>query len=113
MDEVETLLRQVVGAVIAEVGPDWERMKDFAEHEFRVLALTAVEIKRRQALGTITEKKAARLMRAHKNAVESVVLAIQGVALVMLEKAINAAIRVVSGFVRAATGWNVFGVLPG
>jgi hypothetical protein len=84
-------------------------VESFAKTEFTKIAQTIVSIQELTAAGSIDQQQAALLLDMQKNASRSVLLALEGLALLAVENAINAALGVAKTAVNTALG---FALIP-
>lgn len=102
---VSQLTAQMVGAAKGELTDQWPEIKQYAEAEARKIAETIKMIAKLHAQGSIS-KKAARLhLRIQKNAAVTVLLTVEGLGILAVENAINAAVRAVKEAVNTALGF--------
>ena len=71
------------------------QVKDFAETEFEKLAKTLAQITKLKLTNQITEGEARILLDMQKNTARTVMLALEGMGLILVEQAVNAALQVV------------------
>jgi hypothetical protein len=100
--DVGALATQMLGAALPILKKDAQDAQSFAEVEFNKIAQTIVSIQAMLAAGQINQQQAALLLDMQKSASRSVLLTLQGLALLAAEAAINAALNVVKGVVNAA-----------
>jgi subtilase family serine protease len=103
--DVGTLATQMLGAALPILEKDAEDAKSFAQTEFTKIAQTIVSIGEQLAAGQINQAQAVLLLDMQKSASRSVLLALQGLALLAVEAAINAALGVVKTAVNTAIGF--------
>lgn len=104
LPSIGTLVEAMTGAAKASLGRDWPKARAFAEPEFDKLARSLVSIGKMTVDGTITEQEAAALLDIHKNTTRTVFLTVQGLGLLAVENAINAALDAVKDTLNAALG---------
>jgi hypothetical protein len=97
--------KSMVAAARGSLGKDWKSARNFAEPELRRLANVLVEIGERAVKGEISEEEAKALLRIHRNTTATVMLAVNGLGILAVENAVNAALGVVRDTVNAATGF--------
>jgi hypothetical protein len=102
--DVSTLASQMLGAALPFLKQGGSDIKDFAKQEFTKIAQQIVRIGENVAAGQLDEPRAKMLLQMQTNASRSVLLAVEGLALVAVEQAINAALNVVKTAVNAAIG---------
>lgn len=90
--------------VLKEKGPS---VRQYAEAEFKKLGETVVMIYKAKEAGEIDEEAARILLDMQKNAMRSVMVTVEGLGILAVEQAINAALGVVRGTVNTALGWTL------
>jgi hypothetical protein len=106
--DVDKLLKGMLGAandVLQKQGP---KARDYASNEFEKLLLEAQHIGELKKIRKITEQEAVYLMDLQRNAARTVLLTIDGMGIIAVESAINAALAVVRDTINSALGgWKV------
>lgn len=102
---VPEVLSSMLAAAQGVFDQKWPQVKDFAETEFEKLAQTLSQIEKLRITNQITEGEASVLLEMQKNTARAVMLALQGMGLVLVEQAINAALLVVKDTVNGAIGF--------
>ena len=105
--DVAALLSNMLGAAQGVFGTKFPQVKDFAEGEFEKLARTLVQIEKLKATGQISEAEAGVLLEMQKNTARAVMLALEGMTLLLVEQAINAALGAVKDVVNGAIGFGL------
>jgi hypothetical protein len=103
--DVSDLSQKMVRAAANSLKGKWPSVKDFAEAEFKHLAETLALIIRLKAEGKITEDQAKLHLDIQKNTTRMVLLTAEGLALLPVEAAINAALKVVRDAINSAIGF--------
>jgi len=98
------LVQTMLGAAKGELEAAWPKAKDFAEAEFKKLAERSIEIGKQRVAGNLSSDEAEDLLLMQKRAAETVFLAIQGLTLVAIQNAINAALNAIKDAVNTAVG---------
>src|SRR5579864_6283360 len=93
--DVGTLAAQMLGAALPILKKDAQDAESFAKMEFTKIAQTIVSIGEQVALGQINPQQAGLLLEMQTSASRNVLLCLQGLALLTVEEAINAALDVV------------------
>jgi hypothetical protein len=93
-------------SILSGAGKD---VVSYAQAEAKKLAMSAQEIAIMRASGDITEEELKLHLDIQKNASKAVLLAVAGVSILAAEAAINAALEIVGGALKTATGM----ALPG
>jgi len=73
----------------------WPDIREYAKTEMKSIAESIVLIQKLRALGKITEQQASMLLEMKRNTTRIVLLAVDGMTLLMVEETINAAIKAV------------------
>ncbi len=103
--DVGTLATQMLGAALPILKKDTQDAESFAKTEFTKIAQTIVSIGEQVATGQINQQQAGLLLEMQTSASRSVLLTLQGLALLAVEEAINAALAVVKTAVNTALGF--------
>lgn len=98
---------KITEAVKVALGDKWDEAKAFAESESKKFAVNIAEIALWKETGTITEEQGRVLLRMHQRSMQMVITALEGVSLVLAERAINAAIDAVADIVNGMVGWDL------
>jgi hypothetical protein len=77
---------------------------EFATHEYGQFILDIEHIQTMAEEGTITDETAQALVGQHKLSMQAVLLAIEGLSLIAVQNAINAALKVLNDALMAALG---------
>jgi hypothetical protein len=103
--DVGTLAAQMLGAALPILKKDAQDAESFAKTEFTKIAQTIVSIGEQVATGQINEQQAGLLLDMQTSASRNVLLTLQGLALLAVEEAINAALDVVKTAINTALGF--------
>lgn len=103
--DVQQILTGMLGAAQSVFGEKWPSVKDYAEAEFEKLARTLVQIELLKQRNQISEGEASVLFEMQKNTARAVMLTLEGMSLLLVEGAINAALGVVRDAVNTALGF--------
>ncbi len=101
------LLESMMGAARESLAEDWPRARDHAKPEFKKLAQSLIDITRLAATGKVNRRQAAALLRIHRNTTLTVMLTVDGLGVIAVENAINAALGAVRDAVNAVTPWRL------
>ena len=104
---VGQLTKQMLDAAKPILVDFWKETKPFAEKEFRAFAQNLVMIEKLKLTNKISKEAAALHVDIQKNSLRTVLLTIQGLGVLAVEKAIMAAIDVIRGSVNKIIGWNL------
>jgi hypothetical protein len=103
--DVGTLATQMLSAALPILKKDAQDAESFAKTEFTKIAQTIVSIGEQVASGQINQQQAGLLLDMQTSASRNVLLTLQGLALLAVEEAINAALDVVKTAVNTALGF--------
>jgi hypothetical protein len=96
--------RDMVAAATGVFNKQWPDIREYAEQEFEDFSRTLVRISGRVAAGQLSEENAKTMVRAQIKSMEIVFLAVQGMGILTVEAAVNAAVDVVRNAVNTAAG---------
>jgi hypothetical protein len=85
----------------------WPGVRDFAGPELRRLAGALADVTRLIEAGKVNQQQARALLRIHRNTTLTVLLTLEGLGVVAVENAINAALDAVGDVVNAAAGFRL------
>lgn len=105
--DVQQISSAMIGAAKGIFKTNWPKIKDYAEGEFEKLARTLAQIETLKVSGQITDGEASVLFEMQKNTTRAVMLAIKGMSLLMVEAAINAALKAVQDVTNKALGFSL------
>ena len=103
--DVQKILTSMIGAAKGVFGQKWPGIKNYAEAEFEKLSRTLLQIEVLRLGNQISEGEASVLFEMQKNTARAVMLALEGMSLLLVEGAINAALKVVKDTVNTALGF--------
>jgi hypothetical protein len=103
------LASQMLGVALPILKKDAQNAESFAKLEFAKIAQTIVSIGEQLAVAEITQPEAVLYLDMQKNASQTVLLALQGLGLLAVESAINAALGVIKTAVNTAVGFALIG----
>ena len=98
------LAAQMTEAAIRSFGADWPKAKDYARAELKKLAQSLIDIAKLIAAGKVNKQQAQALLQIHRNTTQTVLLTIEGLGVIAVENAINAALGAVATAVNKAAG---------
>ena len=104
---VSDLSKKMLVACKGVLKDNWPDIKEYAESETKKLAQALVLIEKLHLAGKITKKQAKLHLDIQKNSMRIVLLAIEGMGVLMVEKAINAALAVVKDTVNSALNFKL------
>ena len=99
---VADLVSDMLQAVKASLGKDYRKAKDFARPELQRLARSLVDIAKLVATDKVTKQQARSLVAIHQNTTRGVFLTLEGLGIIAVENALNAAIGAVRSTVNGA-----------
>lgn len=105
--KVSDVLGPMLDAAKKSLGKDWSKVKDYGEPEFKSLAQSMVDITGRIASGKISKRHGKALLRIHANTTQTVFLTIEGLGIIAVENAINAALKAARKVLKAAIGFSL------
>lgn len=100
---MEAMLKAASSALMKK----WPQARDYAGHEFQKFLLQIRHIENLKEQGKITEEEARFLAGLQQNAMKSVLLTIEGLGMLAVESAVNAAVGAVRDLLNASIGWKV------
>lgn len=103
--DTKDLVSKMTQAASAVLKSKWPITKAYAEMEFRKLGETIVSIEEAKLKGEIDEEDARILIDMQKNAMRTVLLAVEGLGALAAEQAINAALSVIRDTVNRVVGF--------
>jgi hypothetical protein len=103
--DIQQVLPGMIAAAKGVFGKQWPVVKDYAEAELEKLARTLTQIETLKISGQISQAEASVLLEMQKNTARAVMLALQGMSLLLVEGAINAALATVKDSVNTAVGF--------
>ena len=104
---IDQLVKQMQSAALGVFKENVPSVKRYVETEFKKLGDTILMIEKAKLAGEIDEQEARTLIDMQKNAMRSVMLTVEGLGIVMVEKAINAALRIVKDVVNSGIGFKL------
>ena|SRR5436305_5646238 len=103
--DIKNIVAQMSAAAGGVLKDKWPDARSFAESEFEKLAHTFVSIGEQFAARKINAEQAELLLDIQKNAARTVLLSLEGLAILAVEEAINAALDAVKSAVNTAVGF--------
>ena len=102
---VDSLASDILTAMKGVFNTKWPELKGYAGGEAQKLAYSLIQIAELKVHGTISEGEASILLEMQKNATRQVFLTVEGMGLLLVEQAVNAALRVVADVINGAIGF--------
>src|SRR5262249_6983380 len=103
--DVKSMMGDMLHAAAGALDKKWPAAKDYAESEFQKIAQSIVAIGKLTAAGTISREEAVLQLEIQKNASRAILCTIEGLGILAVEAAINAALDVIKSTVNTALGW--------
>lgn len=102
---ISELAANMLDAAKQVLSEKWPEIEIYAESETKKLAESLAMIEKLKLAGKINEEQAKLLLDIQKNATRIVLLAIEGLGILAVEQALNAAFKSVKEVVNAALGF--------
>lgn len=102
---VSQLAKAMLGAAKGKLEQHWPEVREYAKAEARKTAETLALIERLVLAGEINAQQAKALLQMQRNSALAVLLTIEGLGLLAVESAINAALGAVKQTVNTAVGF--------
>jgi hypothetical protein len=103
--DMEELLQTMLKAVKKSLENKWPAVRDLASSEFGKFAQNIEDIRKMKKKKTITLSQARLQLDIQKNSIKTVLLTEEGLGLLAVEAAINAALDAIRSTVNTAIGW--------
>ncbi|MBK8164552.1 MAG: hypothetical protein IPK64_01165 [bacterium] len=104
---VAEILKPMMAAAKASLAQDWGKAEDYAKPEMKRLAESLAAIAKLVATKKVNQRQAKALLRIHGNTTQSVLLTIDGLGVIAVEDAINAALGAARDTVNTAVGFKL------
>jgi hypothetical protein len=101
------LLKEMLGAAQPILVKHWKETKPYAEKELKSFTHNLIMIEKLKLQNLITKEKALIHVDIQKNSFRTVLLTIEGLGILAVEKALNAALDVVRKTVNTAIGFSL------
>jgi hypothetical protein len=102
---VDQLVTSMVQAAQGALAGKWPEARDYAESEFRIIGEAIAFIEAQRTLNLMSEEKAQLHLEMQKNAAKTTLLTLEGLGILAVEAAVNAALDVIKGTVDTALGF--------
>ena len=106
--KISDLSKAMFSVMKESFSDSWPDIRDYAASETKKLAQGIVDIEKMLLKGTIDKDTAKALFEMNKNSMKMVLIAIEGVGIIAVEKAINEALKVIKDSVNTALGFKLF-----
>lgn len=103
--DVEQLVASMVQAARGVLAQKWPEARGYAEGEFKKIGEAIAYIGEQRAQNRMSEEKARLHLEMQKNATKTVLLTAEGLGVLAVEAALNAALDVVKSSVNTALGF--------
>src|SRR3954466_13762869 len=103
--DFDSIFSQMLEAVKTSFGDKFPKIRDLATSSIKTLAQNIIDIEQMQLAGTITQEQASLMIGVQKDAFKIVLLSEEGLGLLAVEAALNAAIDVIRTTVNTAIGF--------
>lgn len=103
--DVEAIAKEMLGAAKGVVGDKWPTTRKYFESETKIFAERLASIAKMRKSGMISDDRAKLHLEFQKEAWETVLLTVQGLTQLMVEQALNAALKIVRDVVNKAIGF--------
>ncbi|MBE0567434.1 MAG: hypothetical protein IH621_15865 [Krumholzibacteria bacterium] len=104
---VAEIVKPMMAAAQESLAKDWGQAKDYARPELKRLATSLADIAKLIAADKVNRRQAKALLRIHRNTTLTVLLTVEGLGVVAVEDAINAALGAVRDVVNTAVGFRL------
>lgn len=101
------LLQDMLSAVKGQLKDHWNEARPYAEKELKSFTENIKLIAKLKLQGKKNEEKARLYIDIQKSSMRIVLLTIEGLGILAVEAAINAAIDVIKSTVNTAIGWSI------
>lgn len=102
---VDQLVANMLLAAQGVLAKKWPEAKDYAESEFKKIGEAIAFIEAQRALNLMSDEKAKLHIEMQKNAAKTMLLTLEGLGLLAVEAAVNAALDIVKSTVNTALGF--------
>jgi hypothetical protein len=105
--DINTLATSILNAMKGVLTATWPSVASLAAGESQKLGQTLITLESMLAAGTISKAQANAFLDLQTHATKSVLLAIEGIGIVVAEQAVNAGLAAVSQSVDSAVGFSL------
>ncbi len=105
--DFDQLIKTMLDAMKAPLSEQWKNAKPFVKQETKSFAQNIQLIQRLKKEDKISKEQAVLHMSIQRGAFRVVLLTIEGLGILAVEAAINAAIQAIKGIVNTAVGWSI------
>jgi len=104
---VTEILKPMMAAARESLAQDWGKAEDYAKPEMKRLAESLAAIARLVAAKKVNQRQAKALLNIYRNTTQTVLLTVEGLGVIAVEDAINAALGAARDTVNAAVGFKL------
>lgn len=104
---IASLAKDMLNAAKPVLEGYWKEVKPYVEKESKSFVQNLAMIAKLKLQGSITKEEALLHIQIQKNSYRTVLLAVEGLGLIAVENALNAAIAAISKTVNTAIGWSL------
>lgn len=105
--DTRALLKEMVKAAQGVLEDAWPDLKEVATAELKGIAESIKTIERLRLQGKISQRQAKLLLKMKRNTAKIVLLSFQGMGLISVENAVNAALKVARDTVNTSLGFKL------
>lgn len=105
--DVKEILARMLTAAKDIFTDSWKDVKPYVENEFKAYTQNLLLINKLKLENKIDEEQARLYLEIQKSSMRTILLSIQGISIITLENAINAAIDIIKDTVNTAIGWRI------
>ena len=105
--DLSELLDNMLNAAKGELKDKWPEAKEFAESELKKIGESILFIQKEVIAKRMSQEKAKLHLDMQKNASKTILLTLEGLGILAVEAAINAALQVVKKTVNSAIGFSL------
>ena len=105
--DLSKLVSDMQNAAKDVFGKRWLEAKDYAETAFNQIGEAILFIEKQRVLGKMSDEKAKLHLDIQKNASKMIMLTLEGLGIVAVEAAINAALKIIKDTVNTALGFTL------
>lgn len=106
--DIDNVVSEMIAALTQSLGNSWAKVSDYAETESLKLAQSAADLAKLHLAGKIGVDQSKLMLTLQANTAKLVFLAIEGMGIIAVEEAINAALSILREAVNTAAGIVIF-----
>ena len=104
---ISNLAKDMLNAAKPILNDYWKEVKPYVEKESKAFVQNLAMIAKLKLQGKITREEALIHIQIQRNSYRAVLTAVEGLGILMVEKALNAAIGAIRNAVNTAIGWSL------